>query len=44
MNADGTSMMKIHTFSATPTPADSIKPSPFTIAAITRKDTPTSNS
>ena len=44
MNADGTSMMNAQTFSATPTPADSVRPIELTIARMTRKETPTRKS
>jgi hypothetical protein len=43
-NADGTSMMKPHTFSATPTPALAIRPSELTIARMIRKLMPTRKS
>ena len=38
MNADGTSMMNAQTFSATPTAADAVTPSVFTMARITRNE------
>ena len=44
MKDEGTSMMKAQTFSATPTPADGISPSEFTMAWIMRNDKPTSRS
>ena len=44
MNAAGASMMKPHTFSATPTPAEAISPSALTMARMTRNDNPTSRS
>ena len=42
--ADGISMIKAQTFSATPTPADAITPRQLTIARITRKEIPTRKS
>ena len=44
MKARGISMMKAQTFSATPTPAEAIRPRVLTMARITRKDRPTSRS
>ncbi len=44
MKANGSSMMKAHTFSATPTPAEAMSPSRFTMAKMMRKDSPTSRS
>ena len=43
-NAEGASMMKAQSFSATPTPAEAISPSELTMASMTRKDTLTSRS
>ena len=42
--AEGTSMMKAHTFSATPTPAEGTTPRALTMACMTRKDMLTSRS
>ena len=42
--AEGTSMMKPHSFSATPTPAEAMTPRPLTMAAMARKETLTSTS
>ncbi len=44
IKARGISMMKAQTFSATPTPAEAISPRAFTMARITRNDSPTSKS
>ena len=44
LKADGTSMIKPHSFSATPTPAEGITPREFTIAVMARKDMLTSKS
>ena len=37
-NAEGTSMTKPHTFSATPTPAETIRPSELTMARMTMNE------
>ena len=44
MNADGTSMMKAHTRSAHPTPAEAMRPRELTMAMMTRKEIPTRKS
>ena len=44
MKARGMSMIKAQTFSATPTPAEAMRPSVLTMASTTRKESPTSRS
>ena len=44
INAMGTSMMKAHTFSATPIPAEGMTPRELTIACMIRKEMPTRKS
>ena len=44
MNAEGTSMMKAHTRSAHPTPAEAMSPRELTMAMMTRKEIPTRKS